>query len=123
MKQEYRNLTAEQRQTVKLLLQKKKTKPAVDLLAKAVEGKWNRLAVDIDDGKQCLAVGTKDMAYDPNEPGVINYFGFECWLKDVHIKGKDKIAYRKLFVEITPGIIYKFRAFNKKELEALDDRD
>lgn len=123
MKQEYRTLTAEQRKTVKLLLREKKSKLDNNLLAKAIEGKWNRLAVDLDDGKQCLAVGTKDLAYDPNEPGVIQYTGFSCWFKNEHFKGKDKTAYKKLFVEITPGIIYKFRAFSKKEMEARDEHN
>lgn len=123
MTQEYRNLTAEQRKVVKLLLQKKKVKPESNLLAKEVEGKWNRLAVDLDEGKQCLAVGTKDMGYDPAEPEVINYTGFSCWFKVIQFRGKAKTAYQKLFAEITPGIIYKFRAFSKKELEAKDERE
>lgn len=121
MKQEYRELTTEQRRIVKLLLKKKKIRPETNPLANAVEQKWNRLAIDLDKGKQCLAVGTKDMNYAQNEPGVINYTGFSCWFKRVHFRGKFKTAYQKLFAEITPGIIYKFRAFSKKELEAKDE--
>jgi hypothetical protein len=123
MKQEYRTLTAEQRKVIKLLLQKKKPKLDSNLLAKAVEGKWNRLAIDLDDGKQCLALGTKDMGYGKNEPEVIGYPGFGCWLNNIHFRGKDNVVYKKFLSEITPGIIYKFRAFSKKELEAKDEHN
>ena len=119
MKHEYRTLTAEQRKVVKLLLLAKESKLDCNYLAYAVSGKWNRIAVDFaDNWEYCLALGTKDMAYDSRNTKTIHYQDFQSWFKADHFNGHDRIAYYNLYSALKPGIIYKFRAFSKKELEA-----